>query len=117
MVDTVETMASGKIISVPNGLFRLFLAQHRQQHIGNKPKKDQQEGQRRNFRVSVNKEKCDPGQNMPKSISSSVTKKYPPQRKIPNKIPIKAPMIRSNSSLNTAMSFTLKAIMAIKTTA
>ena len=148
MVNTIGTMASGKIISVPNGLVRLFLAQvklnlqklvdylvkmqlirlpygfsrlftaqHRQQHIGNKPKKNQQEGQRRNFRVSVNKEKRGPGQNMPKSISSNVTKKYPPQRKIPNKIPIEAPMIRSNSSLNTAMPFTFKAIMFIKTAA
>ena len=27
MVNTNGTMASGKIISVPNGLFRLFLAQ------------------------------------------------------------------------------------------
>ncbi|MDB4170032.1 hypothetical protein N9747_08480 [Planktomarina sp.] len=96
-------------IRLPYGFSRSCTAQHRQQHIGNKPKKDQQEGQRRNFRVSVNKEKRDPGQNMPKNISSSVTKKYPSQRKILNKIPIEAPMIRSNSSLNTAMSFTLKA--------
>ena len=109
MVNTIGTMASGKIISVPNGLVRLFLAQvklnlqklvdylvkmqlirlpygfsrfftaqHQQQHIGNKPKKNQQEGQRRNFQVSVNKEKRGPGQNMPKSISSNITKKYPP---------------------------------------